>query len=79
MDIFKPKYERSKRALRRMRSVIFDYPSIQEEQAARVLQYLKKRYLRDRRAEKAFAPVGRYSGLTHRELSATGTCETDWF
>lgn len=24
-------------------------------------------------------PVGFYSGLTRRELAATGTCETDWF
>jgi hypothetical protein len=79
MTTFKPKYENSKRALRRIRSMIFDYPDNVEQKASRVLHYLKDRHLRDRRAEKAFAPTGPYSGLTRRELAATGTCEADWF
>jgi hypothetical protein len=79
MASFTPKYESSKRALRRIRSKIFDYPEHREAQASRVLHYLKARHLRDRAAERACAPTGPYSGLTRRELSATGTCEADWF
>lgn len=79
MSMFQPKYHKSVRALRRMRSIIFDYPEHQEAQASRVLHILKARHLRDRRDERAHAPTGPYSGLTRRELAATGTCEADWF
>lgn len=67
----------SEQALRRMRQRIFDYPQDKEEQADRVLLYLKKRMLRNRKNEtKATGP---YSGLTRNELAKTGTCETDWY
>lgn len=79
MTTFQPKYEKSLRALRRMRSKIFGYPENLEAKASRVLHYLKDRHLRDRKAEREMAATGPYSGLTRRELSATGTCETDWF
>jgi len=76
---FAPKYQNSQRALRRIRQKIFSYPEHREAQASRVLHYLKARYLRDRRDERQHAPVGPYSGLSRRELAATGTCETDWY
>ena len=66
----------SERALRRMRSRIFDYPPAKEAQADRVLKYLKARVLRSRTKQRS---VGPYSGLTKGELLRTGTCETDWF
>lgn len=62
-------------ALRRLRQKIFDYPPEQEERAARVLHYLKRRVMRQRREHR----VGPYSGLTRRELALTGTCEPDWY
>ncbi|WP_273208704.1 hypothetical protein [Marinobacter subterrani] len=79
MTNFTPKYKQSQRALWRIRSKIFSYPEHLEAKASRVLEYLKERHLRDRRAERLAAPVGPYSGLNRRELAATGTCETDWF
>ena len=78
MAEFIAKYQNSQRALRRIRAKIFDYPEDREKQASRVLHYLKARHLRDRAAERLCAPTGPYSGLTRRELAATGTCETDW-
>ena len=68
-------YANSARALRQIRQRIFNYPDHKEEQADRVLAYLKMRSLRDQ----CPVPVGPYSGLTRRELAMTGTCETDWF
>lgn len=79
MSTFKRKYNKSERALRRLRGIIFDYPEHREAQASNVLHYLKARHLRDRKAEREMAATGPYSGLTRRELTATGTCETDWF
>lgn len=67
----------SEQALRRIRARIFDYPEHKEEQAMRVLLYLKKRHLRYR--ENIPQPVGPYSGLTRAELRKTRTCETDWY
>ena len=67
----------SEQALRRMRARIFDYPETKVNQADRVLRYLKMRMLRQR--EDNPPAVGRYSGLTRRELCLSGTCETDWF
>lgn len=69
-------YTNSASALWRMRQRIFDYPCQKEEQADRVLGYLKRRSLRD---PGPVPPVGRYSGLTRPELAQTRTCETDWF
>lgn len=69
-------YAHSTQALRRMRQRIFDYPPEKEEQADKVLSYLKCRMLRDRETT---IVVGKYSGLTREELARTGTCETDWF
>jgi hypothetical protein len=67
----------SETALRRMRQTIFDYPDDRQEQADRVLHYLKARVLRAR--QERSEPVGPYSGLTRSELSRSGTCESDWF
>ena len=67
----------SEQALRRMRQRIFDYPPEKQDQADRVLLYLKARMLRYRRVVPE--PVGPYSGLTRSELVRTRTCETDWF
>ena len=66
-------------ALRTMRQKIFDYPDDKEEQADRVLTYLKVRMLRERDKVKLPPAVGQWSGLTRGELARTGTCETDWF
>lgn len=79
MPIFTPRYTQSKIALRRIRTKIFDYPEQLEAKASRVLEYLKARHLRDRRAERLAQPTGPFSGLTRTELAATGTCEADWF
>lgn len=80
MSRFINPYRKSEFALRRMRSKIFDYDDTPKEvQAERVLHYLKARVLRGRRIERQHEPVGPYSGLTRRELRATGTCEPDWY
>ena len=67
----------SEQALRRMRQKIFDYHENKEEQAHRVILYLKKRMLRYRDTQEQ--KTGIYSGLTRSELNKTGTCETDWY
>ena len=67
----------SEQALRRIRARIFDYPEHKEEQAMRVLTYLKRRMMRYR--DRAQEPVGPYSGLTRAQLRATRTCEPDWY
>jgi len=73
-------YKRSTFALYRMRRRIFDYDDTPKEgQAERVLLYLKARKIRGIKIERRDEPVGPYSGLTRRELRATGTCETDWY
>lgn len=73
-------YKRSTFALYRMRRRIFDYDDTPKEaQASQVLEYLKGRKIRGIRQEREAEPVGPYSGLTRRELRATGTCETDWY
>lgn len=73
------RYQKSSHALQRMRSRIFRYDDTPKEaQAERVLVYLKERKMRHRPTPSAYR-VGPYSGLTRRELRATGTCETDWY
>ena len=67
----------SEQSVRRMRQRIFDYPPEKEEQAARVLVYLKRRVARQK--EQIPQTRGQYSGLTRSELHRSGTCETDWF
>lgn len=74
-------YKRSTFALYRMRRRIFDYDDTPKEvQASRVLEYLKQRKMRDSGTRTTVPEaLGPYSGLTRRELRATGTCETDWY
>ncbi len=75
-------YRKSANALQRMRRAIFSYDDTpKEEQAGRVLLYLKARKMRGQAMEPTPSAyqVGPYSGLTRQELRATGTCETDWF
>ena len=67
----------SEQALRKIRTKIFLYPDNKQDQADRVLAYLKKRTLRDRPV--IHQAIGPYSGLTQAELRATGKCETDWY
>lgn len=67
----------SETALRRIRQRIFDYPEHKEEQAMRVLDYLKARMIRQRPRQPEVR--GPYSGLTRGELRKTGTCEPDWY
>ena len=69
-------YEKSTRALNKIRGLIFSYPPEKEDQADRVLDYLKSRKMRSNNKPKV---VGEYSGLTRQELKRTGTCETDWY
>lgn len=72
-------YRKSEFALHRMRTRLFDYDETPKEaQATRVLLYLKARVIRQRRLDRLMAACGPYSGLSRRELAATGTCETDW-
>lgn len=66
-------------ALRKIRQKIFDYPEHKEEQAMRVLTYLKKRMIRERDKMRTEDIRGPYSGLTRGELRKTRTCETDWY
>ena len=68
---------KSEQALREIRAKIFQYPNSKENQADRVLMYLKTRVLRSR--AQGVEPVGPYSGLTRGELRKSGTCETDWY
>lgn len=64
------------RILRRMRQRIFSYPSDKEAKAERVIGAVKCKVM----AQPQPPPVrGPFSGLTRRELNASGTCETDWF
>ena len=67
----------SEQALCRIRARIFDYPEHKEEQAMRVLTYLKRRMMRYR--DRVQEPVGPYSGMTRAQLHATRTCEPDWY
>lgn len=67
----------SEQALQTMRSKVFGYPDNKQEQADRVLAYLKKRMLRNRPV--ICQPIGPYSGLTRNQLRATHTCEPDWY
>lgn len=67
----------SETALRQIRARIFAYPDHKQQQADRVLSYLKSRVMRARKP--ACLPVGKYSGLTPAELRASRTCETDWY
>ena len=68
----------SEQALRRMRQRIFDYPDNKQEQADRVLLYLKRRMMRNRKNEPDTRERGPYSGLTRAEMPAW-LCETDFF
>lgn len=68
------KYER---LLRRLRQRIFDYPPDKEAKADRVIQAVKDRVMKQGRQPPPAR--GPFSGLTRRELAASGTCETDWF
>mgnify|MGYP006948433937 CR=1 FL=1 len=67
----------SEQALRKIRSKIFSYPDNKQDQADRVLAYLKARMLRYRKETPESR--GPYSGLTRAELRKTRTCETDWY
>ena len=69
-------YQKSAAALNRIRSFIFEYPPEKEDQADRVLCYLKERKMRD---NKNHFKTGPYSGLTRKDLARTRTCETDWY
>jgi len=62
--------------LRRMRQRIFDYPAALEAKADRVLAAVKARALKH---PAQAAPRGPFSGLTRAELTASRTCETDWY
>jgi hypothetical protein len=75
----KLKYQKSAESLRIIRGLIFSYPDHKEEQASRVLSYLKARKLRDTAVERANSPRGPFSGLTSRELKQSRTLEPDWF
>jgi uncharacterized protein (DUF2461 family) len=69
----------SEKTLRQLRRAIFDYPPEIEAKADRVLLKLKARVLKQRENAIKNAPRGPYSGLTRRELVASGTCEPDWY
>lgn len=62
--------------LRRMRQRIFDYPAALEAKADRVLAAVKVQVLKQTNRA---APRGPFSGLTRAELTASRTCETDWY
>ena len=56
-----------------VRGLTFEIPESRLPQAWRIIEKL--------RAKETPQPVkrGQFSGLTHAELAATGTCETDWY
>ena len=65
----------SEQALRQIRQRIFDYPPEKQDQADRVLRYLKARKLRYQKDERKRGP---YSGLTRSEMPGW-LCEPDFF
>jgi hypothetical protein len=67
-------YAKLVRNLRR-HDLLFD--SADDHKIHRILR--KALTLQAKRFEQKKASVGRYSGLTKRELAQSGTCETDWF
>lgn len=66
--------EELERKLRRIRQQIDDKPELEADLIETKALLLKAREETPERER-----VGPYSGLTRRELSKTGTCETDWF
>lgn len=66
--------ESQMRQLRRQAMEV-DYPSPELDAIHAQMQIIQSQ-IKDL---KAAQPVGPFSGLTRRELAATGTCETDWF
>jgi hypothetical protein len=67
------------KAIRRIRNsgVLFDVNEAYADKASRILGLLLT--ARAKRHKQGLEPVGPYSGLTKRELAASGTCETDWY
>lgn len=63
------------RILRRLRQRIFEYPASLEAKADRVLGAVKVRAM----LAISPAPRGPFSGLTRAELTASQTCEPDWY
>jgi len=68
--------EKQLRQLRRQ-AMEADYPSDELTAIHAQMDEVKKQ-MAELKAQTP-EPVGFYSGLTRRELAATGTCETDWF
>jgi len=67
------------RLIRRIRSDPRIFSTPEDHKIHRVLRQVKKHRLAEIEQERQLEPVGPYSGLTKRELRATGTCETDWY
>lgn len=74
--------ETLERKIRRLRQAIAAQPSflsdLPETAEDKRLSDELASALAELRALPQSDPVGPYSGLTRRELGATGTCETDW-
>lgn len=62
--------------IRRIRGVMFSLSEHDQERAGESIDRLKARLAEARKAPEKKGP---FSGLTRKELAASGTCEADWF
>lgn len=72
----------AERELRRLRSMLFDNPTPEQEaQIEREIDEVKYNLLKatERRDQFRSQQKGPYSGLTRGELRASGTSEPDWY
>jgi hypothetical protein len=65
------------RLIRRIRNSDILFDSTETHKVHRILE--KALHMSAKRRGEPNPSVGPYSGLTHRELAQSGTCETDWF
>ena len=65
--------------IRRLRHNPLLFDSDEDHKIHRILGKALARRRKLREKYEPPAAKGQYSGMTKRELAATGTCETDWF
>ena len=74
------RFDKAQRMLRALRRKVFDYEDEgKDEKCGRLITRCKARLAPRWKAQDEARARGPYSGLTRRELAASGTCETDWF
>jgi hypothetical protein len=63
--------------IRRLRGVMFSLSESDQELAGESIDRLKARLIESRKRDTETR--GQFSGLTRKELAASGTCEADWY